>query len=316
MLEGDLINLRRSARKILRIAEQHHLPESLGLSHYFLAALHYFRNELPETAVPLHDALENRYLGRPAYFAFCAFIQSLVLTAQGQIREAWDLIESVVDFAREGDYALVLDICRAFKIELALRQGNTAGIEDLMEGVNFSPYPPLWFSFLPQVTELKALMALGRADRLEDALAKSHQLVEFGQSNHNIHLQIQVLSVQALLFSAQGDDTRAFEALARALVLAEPGGFIRTFVDLGRPMADLLKQALTQKISVNYVERILAAFNDEGVRRTPPPGPASPLRHLPTSPSGRLWFPKPSTKRSNTRRRSSLDCRITDGSRN
>ena len=57
----------------------------------------------------------------------------------------------------------------ALKVELVLRQGHTTEIENLMKGVNFTPYPPLWFFFLPHVTELKALMALGRADKLEDA---------------------------------------------------------------------------------------------------------------------------------------------------
>ena len=40
----------------------------------------------------------------------------------------------------------------------------------------------------------------------------------------------------------------AFEALA----LAEPGGWVRTFVDEGEPMARLLRQALTQGIAPGY----------------------------------------------------------------
>jgi LuxR family maltose regulon positive regulatory protein len=49
-------------------------------------------------------------------------------------------------------------------------------------------------------------------------------------------------------------------ALERALTLAEPGGFIRTFVDEGPPMARLLYEATARGIAPDYVHRLLAAF--------------------------------------------------------
>jgi LuxR family maltose regulon positive regulatory protein len=50
------------------------------------------------------------------------------------------------------------------------------------------------------------------------------------------------------------------DALALALTLAEPGGFIRAFVDEGPPMARLLYKALTRGIAPYYARRLLAAF--------------------------------------------------------
>jgi LuxR family maltose regulon positive regulatory protein len=49
-------------------------------------------------------------------------------------------------------------------------------------------------------------------------------------------------------------------ALERALILAKPEGFIRTFVDEGPQMARLLYEALSRGISPEYVRRLLAAF--------------------------------------------------------
>jgi LuxR family maltose regulon positive regulatory protein len=49
-------------------------------------------------------------------------------------------------------------------------------------------------------------------------------------------------------------------ALERALALAEPGGFIRIFVDEGPSMARLLHEAPSREIAPDYVRRLLAAF--------------------------------------------------------
>jgi len=45
--------------------------------------------------------------------------------------------------------------------------------------------------------------------------------------------------------------------------VAEPGGFIRLFVDLGPRMADLLKQLIKQNVAVGYIGQILAVFRDD-----------------------------------------------------
>jgi LuxR family maltose regulon positive regulatory protein len=48
--------------------------------------------------------------------------------------------------------------------------------------------------------------------------------------------------------------------LEGAIHLAEPGGFIRVFVDLGPQMANLLIRLGQQGVSKDYVDQILKAF--------------------------------------------------------
>jgi LuxR family maltose regulon positive regulatory protein len=74
---------------------------------------------------------------------------------------------------------------------------------------------------------------------------------------------IDILEMQALLADALNQESTAFEKLSEALTLAEPGGFIRPFLDLGSQMADLLKRLTKQKPDLKYAERILAAFSNE-----------------------------------------------------
>jgi len=50
--------------------------------------------------------------------------------------------------------------------------------------------------------------------------------------------------------------------LRRALALAEPEGYVRTFVDEGKSMAALLRYALSQGVAPGYVGQLLAAFGE------------------------------------------------------
>jgi LuxR family maltose regulon positive regulatory protein len=72
-----------------------------------------------------------------------------------------------------------------------------------------------------------------------------------------------VLAVQSVVLFAQGEKDQAVQVLAEALVLAEPGGYIRLFVDEGALMAQILLEAAARGIKPDYVARLLAAFEGE-----------------------------------------------------
>jgi LuxR family maltose regulon positive regulatory protein len=69
-----------------------------------------------------------------------------------------------------------------------------------------------------------------------------------------------VMAVQSVALFAQGEKDQAVQVLAEALVLAEPGGYIRLFVDEGALMAQLLREAASRGIRPDYIARVLAAF--------------------------------------------------------
>jgi LuxR family maltose regulon positive regulatory protein len=73
---------------------------------------------------------------------------------------------------------------------------------------------------------------------------------------------IEIAVLQALALKKRGRADEALDALKDAVALAEPGGWIRPFVEAGQTMADLLMRLRQQNVSVDYIERILAAFPD------------------------------------------------------
>ena len=92
--------------------------------------------------------------------------------------------------------------------------------------------------------------ALHLLDRLQHAAARGGRL-------GNV---IEIALLRALTYQAQGDLPAAFAALARALEVAEPEGYVRLFVDEGPKMARLLTAAAAQGIMPAYVDKLLAAF--------------------------------------------------------
>lgn len=71
---------------------------------------------------------------------------------------------------------------------------------------------------------------------------------------------IVLLVLQALAYQAQGNAEQALVSLEEALVLAEPEGYVRTFIDEGDQMKELLRQAASRGIGTDYVGKLLAAF--------------------------------------------------------
>jgi ATP/maltotriose-dependent transcriptional regulator MalT len=86
--------------------------------------------------------------------------------------------------------------------------------------------------------------------------------------SHVIEMKI----LQALAHHAHNEDQEAYTVLAQAVHLAEPEGYIRSFVDEGPQMAALLSRLREQerkKGPTPYLDTLLAAFSREGMTHKP-----------------------------------------------
>jgi LuxR family maltose regulon positive regulatory protein len=99
-------------------------------------------------------------------------------------------------------------------------------------------------------------------------------------------IELQIL--RALALQVQGELEPALQALARALSLAEPGGYVRLFLDEGEPMLRLLRAASAYHIAPEYVHKLLSASEamPDGPRPAPVPPPSSSVVR-PSSPTRR-----------------------------
>jgi LuxR family maltose regulon positive regulatory protein len=97
----------------------------------------------------------------------------------------------------------------------------------------------------------------GQAEQARALLEKLHLSAE--SSERKSHL-IEILALTALSQHAMGETHQGINTLSAGLRMAEPQGYVRTFVDEGQPMAALLYQALDKGMMPEYVGMLLAAF--------------------------------------------------------
>ena len=127
-------------------------------------------------------------------------------------------------------------------------------------------------------------LAQGKNDQVATILAPLSNSAQAGGRGITL---LESLALQALALDAQGDRQTAVAILIKTLLLAEPEGFVRIFVDEGEGMQSLLVAAASQLaldidpalISLKvYVARLLEAF--------PAHQKAGTLSHLPAEQAG------------------------------
>jgi len=111
----------------------------------------------------------------------------------------------------------------------------------------------------------RALVGLGKMDptntHIEDALVLLSNLLDLAGSAKWNGKAVEILVLQAMALCVEKNEEDALFALESALSLAEPGGYIRSFVDGGRALERLLRKVDNKEISSNYIKKLLAAFS-------------------------------------------------------
>jgi LuxR family maltose regulon positive regulatory protein len=105
------------------------------------------------------------------------------------------------------------------------------------------------------------------------ALGLLERLDELAESHGRIGSLIEIRALRSLALQSAGDHQGALTALAQALSLARPEGYIRVFADEGQPMAALLKSlirarrgghgAAMSRAEREHVIRVVRAFRPQ-----------------------------------------------------
>ena len=166
------------------------------------------------------------------------FLNSAVMLArirqvQGRPEEALEIVDLMMSFGLEMQNEAMLFNARAFQAELALRQGHLAAASQWAE--QYGPFRPSLTAHLFVPPEVLALILLAQDTPASRQQAREllAQMNDFYSAIHYTTIRIRVLALQAMLYSAEGDEQQALAALSDSIALAEPGGFLRLFVDLG-----------------------------------------------------------------------------------
>jgi LuxR family maltose regulon positive regulatory protein len=162
-------------------------------------------------------------------------------------------------FLYESGNTVLMPVIRAFQANLALRQSRLADASQWAVQAQPGALSLMPYFFARPLVLPKVLLALNTPDGRAASAEQLARLREFADARHHTPVLIEVLAVQAVLCEAQGDRSAALESLTRAIGLAQPGSFIRLFVDLGPTMQVLLRELRDRGVAPYFVARILAA---------------------------------------------------------
>jgi LuxR family maltose regulon positive regulatory protein len=260
-MDADLENLWLSATRCLEISQELDAVLSLTASRHFQGCVHYHRNDLVAAEQAFRDVVDRRYATHALTFAYCAVGLASTYQAQGWPDRAREVVDSAITFMLETHSNIMLPLVQAFQAELAARQGRLAEADrwaSQAESSRLQQSLPGFYA--PQLALPKVLLTQDTEESRQQAADLLAQLRGFVETIHNTRFLIEVLALQALLHQVQDEESAALDALEQAISLAQPGGFVRLFVDLGSKLEPLLAQLSRNGVAPAYIAQILAAF--------------------------------------------------------
>lgn len=250
-------------RHVLALAGDPPLPVACE-AHLGLARIHYEWNRLEEAQRHSQQASRlARLLEHSDRVVACEVFLARLKLAQGKVSEAAEIVVRSEHFARQHRYEHQFPFISAVRVQVLLRQGN-----------------------------LTAALQLARKHKLPVSLARAHLAqgdtaaalallgphMEWVEAKGWEDERLQGLILEALALHAHGEKLRSLQQLSYALALAEPGGFVRLFLEEGLPMAGLLSEAAAAGIMQEYIGKLLSAMKAEGIH-------SGLLSDLPQAPS-------------------------------
>jgi LuxR family maltose regulon positive regulatory protein len=253
--ENQLYLAAESYRRALQLAGDPPQPAAFE-AHLGLARISYEWNDLDaahqhgEQSVQLARQIENTDKS-----VACEVFLGRLKLAQGDITGGAVILTLADQFVRQHNFVYQMPDVAAAQVRQLLFQGNLTAAAHLVERYE-----------LP-ISQARVHLAQGNPGEALASLKPLRQQMEImGLADE----QLKVMVLQALALHAQSEKEKAVQLLGEALAMAEPGGFIRIFVDEGPPMARLLYEAHSRGISPDYVQRLQGAFAIEEPKQIDP----------------------------------------------
>ena len=268
--QGNLDAALATYRQALEEAGDSSQTAITGPAHVGLAQVLYERDEL---TAALDQATRGVTLCQQL-----TFTQSLAtgLAVVARIRhahgDAAGALEAIGEAGQAGLSPQVITLLNPVpsqRARLLLAQGDVHAAAQWTTAAGLSPDDEPGYPREPEYLMLARVLLA--QDRPGAALALLERLHAAAVSQDRAGSVIEIGALRALALAAAGEETAAVDALAGALTLACPQGYVRVFADEGPPMAALLgalvaaqraEQAAARGVPLGCLARVLRAFGE------------------------------------------------------
>jgi LuxR family maltose regulon positive regulatory protein len=269
-LHGDLQQSFATCQAGLRLVEEHQrrgggqLPAT-GYIYASLGRVLCEQNDLEAAANYAHASVAlSRHWELAEVLADCYGDLALVLQARDELDGALDAIRAAKQIAQRLSAWYVAAV-ETYEARVLVARGDLAAVAG-------------WAARQQRMTDfgrdlytahsglIVARLYLAQ-HRYGEALPVLEQVLKSSEIVQAIDHVLEALVLEALVLQGQHRIDQAVSVLQRALVIGEPRGYVRMFIDEGAPLADLLRQAAARGSAIDYVQRLLAALQADQDRR-------------------------------------------------
>jgi LuxR family maltose regulon positive regulatory protein len=274
VIQGRLRAAEMPCRELIRLATQpgwEHVP-AVGFSHVMFGRILYERNDLSgalEALVAGIAEVEDYSLARPAIIGF--ILLARVKLVLGDLGEARKLLDRAWTMIQKNHLKQITIPAAAYRAQLLLALGDVGTVLEWAHEIESTIGDPL-----NPALEYDH-MSLARVWLKQGRLTEAHQLLARlltrAEEAGRIGRVIEILALLVITHLVQREEQEAVAVLERALTLAEPEGYVRTFVDEGKPMEEAIRNLRgeigklkdpteLQTRLMAYADKLLGAFTN------------------------------------------------------
>lgn len=266
MEQGQFHEALRTCEESLSLAADSKYPQILGTEDIYrvMSEIVSEWNELT-TAVRHMETAEN-YGEQSALpdFAFRLYTtQARVYYALGDRTAA---MEAIDEAERQNTLNPLPDIrsFEAFRAQIWIEEGQLDKARAWAESIGLNSTDE--FSYTQEfsyTTYARLLIEEGQFDQAAQLLKR---LLDAARKDKRLRSVIKLLILHARIQIAQNDTSTAQASLKESLTLAEPEGLIRSFIEEGPQIIQLLSQMAAADIMPVYIQRLLTAYSADQTR--------------------------------------------------
>jgi LuxR family maltose regulon positive regulatory protein len=242
--------------------ERGHYLGVVGLLDVETAALLCEWNDLEAALVRVKRGLDCLpWWGKADDFCLAYVTLARILLAQGNMTEAVNAIKKALQLVQTcGIFSEARSAVDAAQVKLCLLQQDWSAVDRWIAALEkrFESHEP--FQYEDELTHITQARVLIAQKKPEEAIRLLSCLEEMAESSGRMGRLIQILLLKGLALQTVGETTQAVSAIQKSLALAQPEGYVRTFLDENPLIFPLLRESretLGDLQLRNYIDRLL-----------------------------------------------------------
>lgn len=246
----DAYDLFQKAAQLIPKTDGQYLG-AVGLVEVGIAALLYEWNDVETALVRVKKGLDFLPSWGKADDLSLAYITLLrIQLAQGNRADAVGTLEKATQLIQTcGVFSEARSAVETVQVKMWLLQGDWLAVDRWVARLEKRFGSQDLFRYEDELTHITKARVLIAKNELEEAIHLLSCLAESARSGGRMGRLIEIMILKALALQGMGDTAQAGLALTQSLTLAEPGGYVRVFLDEGQPMRELLSQWLAQAVA-------------------------------------------------------------------